>query len=189
VQRTFRDVRDWYAEKVGRTFRIKTIITHRGTRTRDEYMVIDGSFNKWKQAMQDFHDIGKLDICDPTHLYYLVTQETWYTGGMVGAENWGCEFIIPGRLCTTGIEASIKGNKQAPEGQAWWFDERREAAGATAHEIGHGLAKDMHHGDFDDPEGPSIMLQWWDFPNVGFRPREKERLLTEDVPVKFLNVG
>jgi hypothetical protein len=187
VYRTFNDVRDWYAKVLGgRTFRTRSIIAHKNMRTCEEYDVIQGGFNRWKQAMTDFHDRGLIDLCDRTHLYFLLTQETWGPGssGMVGAENWGCSFIIPGRASTTGLEASVTGNKIPPPSQAWWFDERREAAGATAHEIAHALAQDMNHGTWEEP--PSIMLQWWDFPNVGFRTRETERLLTEEVPTRFL---
>lgn len=182
---SFIDVQKWYEEQLGRTFDFR-LVTFFSTYTEAEIKQFsDNEAQRWFELMEDATDQGTIDICDPTKLFYMISRIDNLSGGMVGAENWGCDFVIPGRTAITGHMGRLLGDTHDPDWNEWWADERREACGGVAHEIGHALCEGMHHGTWE--EGPSIMLNWWDFPEVDFRDREKERLLTEEVPTKFLS--
>lgn len=179
---SFEMVRDYYLDKVGKTFQIYpfVVIPKGNIGTQAEFLAISGDFPKWQACMQLCHDQGFLDVNDPTHAYYLITREEWNTGGMVGAENWGAPFIYPGRACSTGHMGRLTGNVIDPGWPEWFADERREAAGSLAHELGHVFAGLPH------PGVSSIMENWWDFPTVGFTQTELDTLAASAVTQFFL---
>lgn len=176
VWRSFRDVRDYYQREIGQTFAVSGKIVISGLTEAE--LRADPHWSDWPAGwnlcMQIGAQQGKYRLCDPTKIYYLVTKMNDTSGGMIGAENFGCDFVLPGRACISGHMGRLLGGVYDPGWLEWFADERREACGGVAHEIGHALVLLPHPTTWDDD---TPMLAWWNWPNCHFTVGEKAKLL------------
>lgn len=174
VMERFEEGARWWLEKTGKTFHVGPIAVFTSALTRDELesRYVHGN-DIWKHLQREAHDLGIIDNTDDHKAHYMIVPMIAAGGGMVGSENYGADFILPGKACSSGKEACILlGLDPAEYGYTedmpmpWWYDEVREATGAKMHELGHvfgnGVDEPLHH------KSGTIMFSYWDYPNIGF---------------------
>lgn len=178
-------MKEWYAGQLGgKTFDRIDAITYKSPLTADQlYAKYSGNMaGIWFQGMREAIEANGLTVCDPKRFYYLVTPLENVWGGMVGAENLGCNtHVLPGTASITTHMGRLLGGVIDPNWPEWWADEIREAQGGVAHELGHGFGGECINNvcnGLAHSEGPSIMFAWWDFDKSGvFFDIEKEKIL------------
>jgi len=161
---------EWWKSVTGKTFQVMNprIVVW----TPEEFP--DTDFGLWHHLI----DV-QADKCDAGIMQYLHVLGANASGGMVGSENWGCNFILPGKACIAdGFAFVAFGLDQTQFGfppQDWWANTVDQSIGARMHELGHafgnGVDQPLAHS-----EAPSVMFAWWDWPNCTFFDYEIEIL-------------
>jgi len=190
VNNSFQAVRSWYAQQLGgKTFNLIDAVSFRTTKTEAQLAVdYPGGIALWVDGLRSATVTNNLTLCNDHRFYYFVTPiNNNVAGGMIGAENLGCSFVLPGTANIPNHMGRLIGGIFDPEWPEWWADEIREAQGGVAHEIGHGLGGSCTVGNFYPGGGcnglphsssPSIMWSWWDFGTTGiFFDSEKTEIL------------
>lgn len=174
IKLRFEEGSRWWKIKTGKTFRVGVVKVFQSSRTKEQ---LEDEFehpnDRWKTLQREVHDAGVINNTDDHKAHYLIVPFVAAGGGMVGSENYGADYILPGKACTSGKEACILlGLDPSDHGYAadmpmpWWYDEVREATGAKMHELGHifgnGVDEPLHH------KNDTIMFGYWDYPDIGF---------------------
>ncbi|MBI2031673.1 MAG: type II secretion system protein [Candidatus Levybacteria bacterium] len=188
VNSSFDTVRTWYSGQLGgKTFNLAPAIMLRSSKTEAELHTLYGNGGGiWYEGVRQTTVANGMHPCDPNRDYYFVTPMDNIWGGMVGSENLGCSFVLPGTQSIPSHMGRMLGGIVEPWGE-WWADEIREAQGGVAHELGHGFGGECTNGNIypgGDCNGlphsssPSIMYAWWDFGTTGvFFDYEKTKIL------------
>lgn len=168
----------WWKEKTSRTFKtdIKVFRSHL---TQGELLSRATGNNLWFLLQDQAHNAGIIDNTDIHQAHYAIIPFMAAGGGMVGSENFNAAHILPGKACISGKEAlvllGLDPLKYGFEEPVWWFDSVSDATGALMHELGHmfgnGVDEPLPHTN-TEIDGPTIMFNYWDFPEVGFNPEQ-----------------
>lgn len=190
VNASFAVVQTWYAGQLGgKTFTLEPAIFFRSSKTDAQLHSQYGTgIGIWAQGVKETTAANGMNYCDPKRNYYFVTPMDNIWGGMVGSENLGCSFVLPGTQSIPSHMGRMLGGVMDPNWPEWWADEIREAQGGVAHELGHGFGGECTNGNVYPGGGcnglphsyyPSIMYSWWDFGATGvFLDFEKTKILT-----------
>ncbi|MBI4038005.1 prepilin-type N-terminal cleavage/methylation domain-containing protein [Candidatus Curtissbacteria bacterium] len=189
VSASFNQVRSWYANQLGgKTFKLAPAILFRSSKTDAElHSQLGNGGGIWYQGIREATVANGMHPCDSKRDYYFVTPMDNVWGGMVGSENLGCSFVLPGSQSIPSQMGRLLGGIIDPNWPEWWADENREAQGGVAHELGHGFGGECTIGNIYPGGGcnglphssdPSIMYSWWDYGTRGtFFPEEKAKVL------------
>lgn len=182
IKERFEEGSIWWKEQTGKTFRVGAVKVFKSARTKDQLEVEFQHPNDiWKTLQREAHEAGVIDNTDDHKAHYAIIPFIAAGGGMVGSENYGADYILPGKACTSGKEACIllgldpgKYGFEEYMPMPWWYDEVREATGAKMHELGHvfgnGVDEPLHHKD------NTIMFAYWDYPNIGIDLEQQDIL-------------
>ena len=200
VDDSFRRLAAWFGRVVGRPFNYLAPAVHRLELTEAQWLAkyAGEPVRLWIEAISEAAERGAIEgKCNQQRLYVFVTPVECGAGGMIGAENWGCDHILPGSVAMTGWAGKLLGGL-AHEGWERWPN----AMGALAHELGHaigdpqGTGRPLDHYDLWTPERQAafsmwgtVMFNWWSWQEhepesiraPGFAPFEKERLLASAI--------
>jgi hypothetical protein len=184
----FKDVQQWFFEKLGVTFKLNNPLSFMGretwadigTRYADNYK--DNGFNIWRDAMLDIKSRNVINLCSPNRGLYLIYFHppiAWGEGnpvgmgGMVGNENWGCASPRPGTGCMGDRMTYLLAGKTSEqiEAMGWpyaWPNSPNHPKGGIAHEIVHMFTNLPHSTAI----GNQILEEWYAFPDTGFTDEE-----------------
>ena len=188
VDASFVVVQDWYKQQLGgKTFNLIGAVSFRSPLTEAQLAArYPNGIGMWVDGLGAAMVANNLTLCNDHRFYYFVTPLNNVAGGMIGAENLGCNFVLPGTASIPNHMGRLIGGIFDPNWPEWWADEIREAQGGVAHEIGHGLGGSCTTGNYPGggcnglphSQGPSIMFNWWDFGTSGvFFESEKTEIL------------
>lgn len=184
VNVSFQTVQNWYKDQLGKTFNLLPAIVYESALTESQLQnKYPGGGGMWYDGLGAATAANNLSLCSDHRFYYFITPLDNVWGGWVGAENLGCDHVIPGTASIPNHMGRLVGGIIDPNWPEWWADEIREAQGGVAHEIGHGLGgscvgnicNGLPHAD---PSSGSIMYGWWAF-GIGavFTEEEKSIIL------------
>ncbi len=189
VNSSFETVRTWYSGQLGgKTFTLAPAVLFRSSITDAQLHSQYGTgIGIWIHGVTETTVANGMHPCDPKRDYYFVTPMDNIAGGMIGSENLGCSFVLPGTQSIQSHMGRMLGGVMDPGWPEWWADETREAQGGVAHEFGHGFGGECTSGNvypgggcngLPHSTGPSIMFAWWDFGTTGvFFDDEKTKIL------------
>ncbi len=193
VDGSFQRLAAWFGRVAGRPFNYLQPAVCRLLLAEAEWLAkyAGDPVRLWKDAISEAAERGLIEgKCNPQRLYVFVTPVECGAGGMIGAENWGCEHVLPGGVAMTGWAGKLLGGLPSGDWTSW-----PGAMGALAHELGHAVAL-LKHYDLWPPEQQAafsmwgtVMFNWWSWQEhapesitaPGFAPFEKERLLASPI--------
>ena len=175
VYAAFKEVSEFYYQQLGVTFDVGAVKSYVYPMTWAEVEA------RWSGDGQEFwKDIVAripLDMCAAqakgiAYCFvilrpYSATFDMAGLGGMIGLERWGCPARPGTSLGADQMCWVIAGWRKADlvaagwpaDAIPWFADEREEALGAIAHEIGHLSRAALGHAAWEDD---SPMQEWWD---------------------------
>jgi hypothetical protein len=193
VDGSFRRLATWFARVVGKPFNYLPPAISELPLTTEQWLsrYAGEPVTLWKNAISEAaaHDLIAGD-CNPQRLYVFVTSVDCGAGGMIGAENWGCDHVLPGSVAMTGWAGRLLGGLESGSWTTW-----NSAMGALAHELGHAAALLKHYDGWTEEQQAAfsmwgtVMYNWWSWQEnepesiraPGFAPFEKEVLAATDI--------
>jgi hypothetical protein len=193
VNESFRRSAGWFRRVVGQPFNPMAPAVLELPLTADQWLdrYPGEPITLWKDAIGEAAERGLIDgTCNRQRLYVFVTPVECGAGGMIGAENWGCDHVLPGAVAMTGWAGRLLGGLESGDWTTW-----NSAMGALAHELGHASALLKHYDGWTEEQQAAfsmwgtVMYNWWSWQEnepesiraPGFAPFEKEALLATDV--------
>jgi hypothetical protein len=188
VDDSFRRLAAWFGRVAGSPFNYLPPAVCRLPLAEAEWLAKYGGdpVRLWKDAISEAADRGLIEgKCNPQRLYVFVTPVECGAGGMIGAENWGCDHILPGAVAMSGSGGKLLGGLASGDWTTW-----PNVMGALAHELGHAIAGLPHYDGWTVEQQQfnmwwTVMFNWWSWQEneqlPGFAPFEKEALLASPV--------